>query len=58
MSVIADPGVRAFLREGTRTGKPSLYAERTEEPKRSGVPGELVVRLRPAKVVAAFGMTG
>jgi hypothetical protein len=33
--------------------------ERGEEfGKRNGVPGELVVRLRPAKVIAAFNMTG
>jgi len=98
VSLIADPGVRAFLREGTRTGKPSLCVdsgrlpcafvqvkgkvalsdgpagllrtaavvagrrmrrERAEDPgKRNGVPGGLVAGLRPAKAVAAFGMTG
>jgi hypothetical protein len=98
VSLIADLGVRAFLGEGTRTGKPSLCVdsgrlpcafvqvkgkvelsggpagllrtaavvagrcmgrERAEEPgKRNGVPGGLVVGLRPAKVVAACGMTG
>ncbi len=33
--------------------------DRAEEVgKRNGVPGELVVRLRPTKVIAAFNMTG
>jgi hypothetical protein len=33
--------------------------ERAEEfGKRNGVPGELVVRMRPTKVVATFNMTG
>jgi PPOX class probable F420-dependent enzyme len=33
--------------------------ERAEDVgKRNGVPGELVVRLRPTKVIAAFNMTG
>ena len=32
-------------------------AERAEEfGKRNGVPGELVVRIRPTKVIAAFGL--
>jgi hypothetical protein len=36
-----------------------MGAERAEEfGKRNGVPGELVVRLRPVKVLSAFGLTG
>jgi hypothetical protein len=41
-----DPSVRDFLAHGTRTGK------------RNAVPGELVVRLRPLKVLAKFDITG
>jgi hypothetical protein len=36
-----------------------MGAERAEEfGKRNGVPGELVVRLRPVKVLAAFDTSG
>ena len=36
-----------------------MGADRAEEfGRRNGVPGELVVRLRPVKVLAAFNMTG
>jgi len=36
-----------------------MGAELAEEfGKRNGVPGELLVRLRPAKVLAAFDLTG
>jgi len=36
-----------------------MGAERAEEfGQRNGVPGELVVRLRPVKVLAVFDMTG
>jgi hypothetical protein len=36
-----------------------MGAERAEEfGKRNGVPGELVVRLRPTQVLATFDMTG
>ena len=107
MASITDPEARAFLTEGTRTGKLSYLAcdprvslcvdldappcafvqvqgdaELSEEPgelirtataigarymgpdraeefgRRNGVPGELVVRVRPVKVLAAFDVTG
>jgi len=45
---ITDPRVRAFLTEGTRTGKLSFLSSS----------GELLVRVRPTKVLAAFDMTG
>ena len=36
-----------------------MGADRAEEfGRRNGVPGELVVRLRPSKVLAHFNMTG
>jgi PPOX class probable F420-dependent enzyme len=39
----------------TRTGARYMGADRAEEfGRRNGVPGELVVRIRPTKVVAAF----
>jgi hypothetical protein len=41
---------REFLTQGTRTGKLAQ-----EFGKRNAVPGELVVRLRPVKVISAFG---
>ncbi|MFE3546057.1 PPOX class F420-dependent oxidoreductase [Nocardia sp. NPDC059177] len=48
-----------LVRTATAIGARYMGAERGEEfGKRNGVPGELVVRLRPTKVVAHFDMTG
>jgi PPOX class probable F420-dependent enzyme len=48
-----------LLRTATSIAARYVGAERAEEfGKRNGVPGELVVRLRPVKVVAAFDLTG
>jgi len=48
-----------LLRTATAIAARYLGAERAEEfGRRNGVPGELVMRLRPVKVVAAFNMTG
>ncbi len=48
-----------LLRSATVIGARYMGAERAEEfGKRNGVPGELVVRLRPVKVLAVFDMTG
>jgi PPOX class probable F420-dependent enzyme len=48
-----------LVRTATAIGARYMGEERGEEfGKRNGVPGELVVRLRPAKVIAAFNMTG
>ena len=48
-----------LLRTATAIAARYIGAERAEEfGRRNGVPGELVVRLRPVKVVAAFDMTG
>ena len=48
-----------LLRTATAIAARYVGAERAEEfGRRNGVPGELVVRLRPVKVVAAFDMTG
>jgi hypothetical protein len=45
----------AFLSEGTRTGRRYMGAARAEEfGRRNGVPGELLVRVKPTKVHAAF----
>jgi hypothetical protein len=41
----------------TRTGARYMGADRAEEyGRRNGVPGELVVRLRPTKVLKAFDL--
>ncbi|HET7665875.1 MAG TPA: PPOX class F420-dependent oxidoreductase, partial [Mycobacterium sp.] len=41
----------------TRTGGRYMGAERAEEfGRRNGVPGELVVRIKPTKVVKAFNV--
>jgi hypothetical protein len=41
----------------TRTGARYMGAEKAEEyGRRNGVPGELVVRVRPTKVVKAFDL--
>jgi PPOX class probable F420-dependent enzyme len=43
----------------TRIGGRYMGTERAEEfGKRNGVPGEMVVRIRPTKVIADFDMTG
>ena len=48
-----DPG--ELVRTATAIAARYMGAERAEEyGKRNGVPGELVVRLRPTKVIAAF----
>lgn len=48
-----DPG--ELLRTATAIGERYMGADRAEEfGRRNGVPGELVVRLRPTKVVAHF----
>jgi len=41
----------------TRTGARYIGPDRAEEfGRRNGVPGEVVVRIRPTKVIAAFGL--
>jgi PPOX class probable F420-dependent enzyme len=48
-----------LVRTATAIAARYVGAERAEEfGRRNGVPGELVVRLRPVKVVATFDMTG
>ena len=48
-----------LLRTATVIAARYMGQERAEEfGKRNAVPGELVVRLRPVKVLAAFDMTG
>jgi PPOX class probable F420-dependent enzyme len=48
-----------LLRTATEIGSRYMGADRAEEfGRRNGVPGELVVRLRPTKVVAQLDMTG
>jgi PPOX class probable F420-dependent enzyme len=48
-----------LLRTATAIGGRYMGADRAEEfGKRNGVPGELVVRLRPTRVVANLDMTG
>jgi PPOX class probable F420-dependent enzyme len=48
-----------LLRTATAIGGRYMGADRAEEfGKRNGVPGELVVRLRPTRVVADLDMTG
>lgn len=52
-----DPG--ELLRTATAIATRYMGAERGEEfGRRNGVPGELVVRVRPVKVIAAFNMAG
>lgn len=51
-----DPG--ELVRTATAIAARYMGQERAEEfGKRNGVPGELVVRLRPVKVIAVFNMT-
>ena len=46
-------------RTATALGERYMGADRAEEfGARNGVPGEVVVRLHPSKVVAALDMTG
>lgn len=48
-----------LVRTATAIAARYMGRDRAEEfGKRNGVPGELVVRLRPDKVIAAFNMTG
>jgi PPOX class probable F420-dependent enzyme len=48
-----------LLAVATRTGGRYMGADRADEyGRRNGVPGELVVRVRPTKVISAFGLTG
>lgn len=48
-----------LVRTATAIGGRYMGADRAEEfGKRNGVPGELVVRVHPAKVTAQFDMTG
>ena len=52
-----DPG--ELLRTATAIAARYMGDERAEEyGKRNAVPGELVVRLRPTKVIAAFNISG
>lgn len=47
-----------LVRTATAIGARYMGKDRAEDfGKRNGVPGELVVRLRPTKVIAAFDMT-
>ena len=56
-TVSEDPG--ELVRTATVIGARYMGADRAEEfGRRNGVPGELVVRLRPAKVIAAMDMSG
>ena len=48
-----------LVRSATAIARRYVGADRAEEfGRRNGVPGELLVRLRPTKVVAEFDMTG
>jgi hypothetical protein len=48
-----------LVRTATVIAARYMGSERAEEfGKRNGVPGELVVRIRPAKVLVTFDMTG
>ena len=48
-----------LLRTATSIARRYMGAERADEfGRRNAVPGELVVRLRPTKIVAEFDMTG
>jgi PPOX class probable F420-dependent enzyme len=52
-----DPG--ELVRTATAIAARYMGHDRAEEyGKRNGVPGELVVRLRPTKVIAAFNISG
>ena len=48
-----------LLRTATKLAARYMGADRADDfGRRNAVPGELVVRLRPTKVIAAFDMTG
>jgi PPOX class probable F420-dependent enzyme len=48
---------RELIDVATRTGRRYMGADRAEEfGRRNGIPGELVVRVRPTKVHATFGV--
>lgn len=54
-SISEDP--QELLDIATRTGGRYMGQDRAQEfGRRNGVPGELVVRIRPTKVLKAFGM--
>lgn len=56
-TISEDPG--ELVRSATAIGGRYMDAERAEEfGRRNGVPGELLVRLRPTKVIAVMDMTG
>jgi PPOX class probable F420-dependent enzyme len=56
-SLSEQPG--ELVRTATLIGARYMGPERAKESgKRNGVPGELVVRIQPAKVLATFDMTG
>ena len=56
-TVSEDPG--ELVRTATVIGGRYMGADRAEEfGRRNGVPGELLVRLRPTKVNAQFGVSG
>jgi len=55
VSISEDPA--DLLDIATRAGARYMGADRAEEyGRRNGVPGELVVRLRPTKVIKAFDL--
>ena len=57
--VVVSEDPAELLRTATAIAARYMGAERAEEfGQRNGVPGELVVRLRPVKVLAVFDMTG
>jgi PPOX class probable F420-dependent enzyme len=57
-SVTLSEDPEELVRTATELGRRYMGAERAEEfGRRNGVPGELVVRLHPAKVVASLDMT-
>jgi hypothetical protein len=54
---VTEPG--ELLRTATAIGARYMGEDRAEEfGQRNAVPGELVVRLRPTKVIVVFDMTG
>jgi PPOX class probable F420-dependent enzyme len=54
-TISEDPGDLVDI--ATRTGGRYMGADRAEEfGRRNGVPGELVVRIRPTKILKAFGL--
>jgi PPOX class probable F420-dependent enzyme len=56
-TISEDPG--ELLRSATAIGSRYMGADRAEEfGRRNGVPGELIVRIEPTKVIAVLDMTG